>query len=77
MQATTAPAAAISSPPVINPTLPLQRLASVDVYRGFVMLLMMAEMPDVNATGHVATPAREIVQPHWFTVCCTNAQLTA
>jgi predicted acyltransferase len=38
---TTSPAA---SPPVINPTLPLQRLASVDVYRGFVMLLMMAEI---------------------------------
>ncbi|MGV3505036.1 MAG: acyltransferase family protein [Adhaeribacter sp.] len=44
MQATTAPAAAVSAPPVINPTLPLQRLASVDVYRGFVMLLMMAEI---------------------------------
>lgn len=44
MQATTASAAAVTSPPVINPTLPVQRLASVDVYRGFVMLLMMAEI---------------------------------
>ena len=44
MQATTAPAAAIASPPAINPSLPVQRLASVDVYRGFVMLLMMAEI---------------------------------
>ncbi len=29
---------------VINPALPQNRLASVDVYRGFVMLLMMAEI---------------------------------
>lgn len=29
---------------VINPSLPLGRVASVDVYRGFVMLLMMAEV---------------------------------
>lgn len=28
----------------INPTLPLNRIASVDIYRGFVMLLMMAEV---------------------------------
>jgi predicted acyltransferase len=32
------------SPPVINPSLPVQRIASVDIYRGFVMLLMMAEI---------------------------------
>lgn len=29
---------------IINPELPAQRIASVDVYRGFVMLLMMAEV---------------------------------
>lgn len=29
---------------VINPALPQSRIASVDVYRGFVMLLMMAEV---------------------------------
>ena len=37
-------ASTAASPPVINPGLPLQRIASVDVYRGFVMLLMMAEI---------------------------------
>jgi len=29
---------------IVNPSLPQQRVASVDVYRGFVMLLMMAEV---------------------------------
>jgi len=29
---------------VVNPAMPVQRVASVDVYRGFVMLLMMAEV---------------------------------
>ena len=43
-------------------------------YRAADRLLMTAEIPDTNAMGHVATPAREIVHPHWFTVCCTNAQ---
>ena len=33
-----------SPAPVINPPLPTGRIASVDVYRGFVMLLMMAEV---------------------------------
>ena len=28
----------------INPAMPVNRVASVDVYRGFVMLLMMAEV---------------------------------
>ena len=37
---------------VINPAMPVNRVASVDVYRGFVMLLMMAEvlsLSDVSA----------------------------
>ncbi len=29
---------------VVNPSMPVRRIASVDVYRGFVMLLMMAEV---------------------------------
>ena len=29
---------------VVNPAMPVSRVASVDVYRGFVMLLMMAEV---------------------------------
>ncbi|HEY1010380.1 MAG TPA: hypothetical protein VGE58_09735, partial [Daejeonella sp.] len=29
---------------VINPAMPVQRIASVDVYRGLVMFLMMAEV---------------------------------
>jgi predicted acyltransferase len=31
-----------TSAPIVNPSLPTERIASVDVYRGFVMLLMMA-----------------------------------
>src|SRR4051812_39511309 len=38
---TTKPSA---SAPVVNPSLPARRVASVDVYRGFVMLLLMAEV---------------------------------
>jgi predicted acyltransferase len=34
----------IVAPPIINPSIPVKRIASVDVYRGFVMLLMMAEV---------------------------------
>ncbi|WP_345160373.1 DUF5009 domain-containing protein [Pontibacter saemangeumensis] len=41
MRTTTAP---VSDAPVINPVLSTGRVASVDVYRGFVMLLMMAEV---------------------------------
>ena len=29
---------------IVNPALPQGRIASVDIYRGFVMLLMMAEV---------------------------------
>src|SRR3954467_9851908 len=29
---------------VVNPAMPIRRIASVDVYRGFVMLLMMGEV---------------------------------
>ena len=41
MQTVTAP---VTSAPIINPTIATRRIASVDVYRGFVMLLMMAEV---------------------------------
>ncbi len=34
----------VASAPILNPPLPTGRIASVDVYRGFVMLLMMAEV---------------------------------
>jgi predicted acyltransferase len=33
-----------SADTIINPSLPIGRIASVDIYRGFVMLLMMAEV---------------------------------
>ena len=35
---------AVASGSIVNPSMPLRRVASVDVYRGFVMLLMMAEV---------------------------------
>lgn len=35
---------AVASGSIVNPALPQSRIASVDVYRGFVMLLMMAEV---------------------------------
>lgn len=34
----------VASGAVVNPAMPIRRIASVDVYRGFVMLLMMAEV---------------------------------
>src|SRR5688500_20360254 len=34
----------VASGAIVNPALPQSRIASVDVYRGFVMLLMMAEI---------------------------------
>ena len=39
-----APSASLTSAPIVNPTLPTGRIASVDAYRGLVMLLMMAEV---------------------------------
>jgi predicted acyltransferase len=39
-----ASSASLTSAPIINPSLPTGRIASVDVYRGLVMLLMMAEV---------------------------------
>jgi predicted acyltransferase len=48
MQTTAAP---VTAAPIINPSLATRRIASVDVYRGFVMLLMMAE---VLSFRHVA-----------------------
>ena len=34
----------VAAAPIVSPPLPLRRIASVDVFRGFVMLLMMAEV---------------------------------
>ncbi len=34
----------VASGSIVNPSMPIRRVASVDVYRGFVMLLMMAEV---------------------------------
>ncbi|HUS01683.1 MAG TPA: DUF5009 domain-containing protein [Chitinophagaceae bacterium] len=36
---------------IINPPLPTSRIASVDVYRGFVMLLMMAEVLSLKSVA--------------------------
>lgn len=40
-----------SSVTIINPPIPLRRIASVDVYRGFVMLLMMAEVLSLKSVA--------------------------
>lgn len=40
----TAAEKSVAAAAVVNPPLPVNRVASVDVYRGFVMLLMMAEI---------------------------------
>jgi predicted acyltransferase len=37
---------------VVNPPMPLRRIASVDVYRGFVMLLMMGEVLAFSTVAH-------------------------
>lgn len=42
--ATPVSSASATSAPIVNPSLGSGRIASVDVYRGFVMLLMMAEV---------------------------------
>ena len=34
----------VAAAPIVNPSTPLRRIASIDVFRGFVMLLMMAEV---------------------------------
>ncbi len=39
---------AVATGAIVNPALPKSRIASVDVYRGFVMLLMMAEVLSLN-----------------------------
>lgn len=36
---------------VVNPAMPIRRIASVDVYRGFVMLLMMAEVLSLESVA--------------------------
>jgi predicted acyltransferase len=36
----------------VNPAMPVSRIASVDVYRGFVMLLMMAEVLAFSRVSH-------------------------
>jgi len=36
---------------VVNPAMPVRRIASVDVYRGFVMLLMMAEVLSLQSVS--------------------------
>lgn len=38
--------------PIVNSALPPNRIASVDVYRGFVMLLMMAEVLALSKVSH-------------------------
>lgn len=48
-----APARTIEQPAAsgaaVNPAMPIRRIASVDVYRGFVMLLMMAEVLSLSS----------------------------
>lgn len=41
----------VASAPIVNPSMPTRRIASVDVYRGFVMLLMMAEVLSLPAVA--------------------------
>ncbi|MEJ7740291.1 MAG: DUF5009 domain-containing protein [Chitinophagaceae bacterium] len=46
-----APKAEPASGAVVNPAMPVRRIASVDVYRGFVMLLMMAEVLSLESVS--------------------------
>jgi predicted acyltransferase len=41
----------VASGAAVNPALPVRRVASVDVYRGFVMLLMMAEVLSLESVA--------------------------
>lgn len=41
----------VAAAAVINPPMPVSRIASVDVYRGFVMLLMMGEILSFDAVS--------------------------
>ncbi|HEU4901598.1 MAG TPA: DUF5009 domain-containing protein, partial [Flavisolibacter sp.] len=41
----------VADSPVVAPSLPVRRVESVDVYRGFVMLLMMAEVLSLQAVS--------------------------
>lgn len=54
MQAVSAPTTeqAVASAPIVNPSEPIiRRVASIDVYRGFVMLLMMAEVVSLSTVA--------------------------
>lgn len=52
-QAVTEPKAEqnVATGAVVNPALPIRRVASVDVYRGFVMLLMMGEVLSLESVS--------------------------
>lgn len=41
----------VAAAAVVNPTMPVSRIASVDVYRGFVMLLMMGEILSLESVS--------------------------
>jgi predicted acyltransferase len=41
----------VASGAVVNPAMPVRRIASVDVYRGFVMLLMMGEVLSLESVS--------------------------
>ncbi len=45
----------------VNPAMPIRRVASVDVYRGFVMLLMMGEVLSLQSVSE-ALQTRDIHQ---------------
>src|SRR4051812_4546602 len=49
------PGQEVASGAVVNPAMPVSRIASVDVYRGFVMLLMMAEVLSLESVSEALT----------------------
>ncbi|MEQ9439586.1 MAG: DUF5009 domain-containing protein [Cyclobacteriaceae bacterium] len=53
MQTASAPSTeqSVASAPIVNPTTATRRIISVDVYRGFVMILMMAEVLSLPTVG--------------------------